>query len=60
MEDKKEYPRYFKVSDDVVRLEQQGENIKGFVMSSETPYPPAKAIVDGYEITKEEAEKLVA
>lgn len=56
----KEYPRYYQVSDTVVCLEQHGQNIKGFVVTTGEPFAPAVAIVDGAEITKEQAEKLTA
>ena len=49
--EKEKYPRYFRVSDTIVRLEENGDGtISGYVDSTNEPYPPAKAIVDGYEI----------
>lgn len=49
--DCKNYPRYFKVSDTIVRLEDNGDGtISGYVDATNEPYPPAKAIVDGSEI----------
>lgn len=49
--DCKNYPRYFQVSDTIIRLEDNRDGtISGYVEATGEPYPPAKAIVDGTEI----------
>lgn len=59
---KQKYPKYYKVQDTVVRLDYNKDNntVSGYIVVTGDPYAPAKAIVDGYEITKDEADKLTA
>ncbi len=57
--DSDRYPRYFDIDGVIVKLELNGEVVSGFVLLTGTPYPPAKAIVDGHEITADYKESLL-
>lgn len=51
------YPQYYNVDDAPVILELEGDKIVGRLANGK-PYPVGKAIVEGFEITKEEYDEL--
>jgi hypothetical protein len=51
------YPQYYNIDDVPVVLEEDGDYVVGKVANGR-PYPIGKAIVDGYQITKEEYARL--
>jgi hypothetical protein len=51
------YPQYYNVDDVPVVLEEDGDYVVGKVANGR-PYPIGKAMVDGYQITKEEYTRL--
>ena len=52
--------RFYEVDDVVVKLVSDGKTVSGFVVPHDTPFPPAKAVVEGHEITRDEAKRLIA
>jgi len=48
--------RYFDVDDVVIKVVSNGKVVSGFVVRTNAPYPPAKALSDGRVITKKEAD----
>jgi len=48
---------FFEVDDTLVRLESDGKEVKGYVVRTGAPYPIGKAIIEGIELSQEEAEQ---
>jgi len=48
------YPRFFEIDETIIRLDKKGDEVKGVVVKTGLPYSPAKALVDGREITKKQ------
>lgn len=49
---------YFDVDGVIVRVVCDDKTCRGIVVSTGASYPPAKALVDGREITRKEAETI--
>jgi hypothetical protein len=47
------WPRFFDVDDTLVTVDSEGDNVFGKT-STGFPYPPAKALAEGFEISEEE------
>lgn len=52
--------QYFDVDDTIVKVIDDGKDVRGFVFKTNSPYPPAKALVDGIEISEQEAIKRLS
>ena len=48
---------FFEVDDKLVVLESDGKEVKGFVVATGVPFPIGKAIVEGTELSPEEAKR---
>ena len=55
------FPKFYAVGPDdvVVRIDSDGKEVRGTVMLTGFPYPPAQAIIEGDEISESEAMRLV-
>ena len=55
------FPKFYAVSSDdvVVRIDSDGKEVRGTVMLTGFPYPPAKVLIEGSEISEPEALRLV-
>jgi hypothetical protein len=58
----KSFPRFYAVGPDafVVRIDSDGKEVRGTVMLTGSPYPPAQAVIEGSEISESEAKRLVS
>ena len=54
-------PKFYAVGPDdvVVRIDSDGREVRGTVMLTGFPYPPAKVFIEGSEISESEAMRLV-
>ena len=55
------FPKFYAVGPDdvVVRIDSDGKEVRGTVMLTGLPYPPAQAFIEGGEISEFEAMRLV-
>ena len=55
------FPKFYAVGPDavVVRIDSDGKEVRGTVVLTGVPYPPAQAIIEGSEISESEAMRLV-
>ena len=55
------FPKFYAVGldDVVVRIDSDGREVRGTVMLTGFPYPPAKVFIEGSEISESEAVRLV-
>lgn len=49
---------FYMVDDVLVKLVSDGKAVSGSVVETGRPFPPAKAIVEGHEVSAAEADRL--